>query len=81
MGVSAEIDIDIAIFPVGVENSLLLCSDGLTNMLSDNEIKEILKEPISVDLKVEKLVSLANERGGIDNITVLLADFATREEQ
>lgn len=81
LGVSAEIDIDIAIFPVGIENILLLCSDGLTNMLSDSEIKDILKEPISVDLKVEKLVALANERGGIDNITVLLADFATREEQ
>jgi len=52
---------------------LLLCSDGLTGMVSDDNILEILLDH-SDDLKVacEKLVEKANEGGGVDNVTVVL---------
>lgn len=81
LGVSAEIDIDITMFQILPEDILLLCSDGLTNMVNDEAILTILSEKISLEDKVNALVTLANEQGGADNITVLLADFAMREEQ
>lgn len=48
---------------------LILCSDGLTNMLEDNDIKEILINSDDVKTCCSKLVSAANESGGTDNIT------------
>ena len=52
---------------------LLLCSDGLSNMLEDNQIEKILKENAE-DMKQagERLVQQANEAGGKDNISVIL---------
>lgn len=51
---------------------ILLCSDGLTDMVGSAMITEILKENISLENKVNKLIDAANEAGGKDNITVVL---------
>ena len=53
---------------------VLMCTDGLTNMLEDVEICEILDGARDIARKAEKLVETANERGGRDNISVLLID-------
>lgn len=53
---------------------VLLCSDGLTNMLEDKEIEAILKEAGSIREKADKLISAANENGGKDNIAVVLIE-------
>ena len=62
-------------FEVKVEpgDVLLLCSDGLTNMVEDSQIEKIVKEN-KEDMKLagEKLVQQANEAGGKDNISVIL---------
>lgn len=52
---------------------LLLCSDGLTNMVEDSQIEKIVKDN-KEDMKLagEKLVQQANEAGGKDNISVIL---------
>jgi serine/threonine protein phosphatase PrpC len=55
---------------------LLLCSDGLTSQVTDDEIAEVLAVVDSSEAACAKLVTLANERGGNDNVTVLLADVA-----
>ena len=62
------------LFPVDLkhEDRVLLCTDGLTNLVSDEELQAHLREPIPEQEIVRKLVHLANERGGHDNITVLL---------
>jgi len=55
------------------ENSrILLCSDGLTNMLTDEQIFSIVKKNSSVDRQVKDLVDAANKNGGTDNISVLM---------
>lgn len=51
----------------------LLCSDGLTDMLENKEIENILKQKNSVKYKAKKLIDTANQKGGKDNITVILA--------
>jgi protein phosphatase len=53
-------------------SALILCSDGLTNHLSDEEIRDLaLAQPVEAACRA--MVDLANERGGIDNITVIVA--------
>lgn len=54
------------------DDILLMCSDGLTNMLKDNEIYDILlRNPVNPELV---LVNEANKKGGLDNITVIIVD-------
>lgn len=54
---------------------LLLCTDGLTKHLSDNEITAILCEDISAEATCRRLIEEANSAGGRDNITAIIADF------
>ena len=58
---------------------VLMCSDGLTNMLEDEEIGEILKEQVSIEERAKKLVEAANNNGGKDNIAVILIDVFAKE--
>ncbi len=51
---------------------LVLCTDGLTNMVDKEEIKSIILDKITLDSAVEKLIDRARENGGLDNITVAL---------
>ena len=53
----------------------LLCSDGLSDMVDDNQIRNILFPTAPLLQKVEKLIESANAAGGYDNITVVLADI------
>ena len=53
---------------------ILMCSDGLTNMLDDNRIEHYVKEAGSVDEAVNELIAAANNAGGKDNVTALLID-------
>ena len=58
---------------------VFMCSDGLTNMLEDEEIGEILKEQVSIEERAKKLVEAANNNGGKDNIAVILIDVFAKE--
>jgi serine/threonine protein phosphatase PrpC len=52
---------------------LLLCSDGLTAVVTDEEIRRTILEGKNLDVACGRLIALANERGGPDNITVVAA--------
>jgi len=60
------------------DDILLLCSDGLTNQVNNDEIKEIISRKGKAATKAEAMIRLANKRGGRDNITVIIAQ--NREE-
>ena len=60
---------------IKIGNRFLLCSDGITDMLSDGEIADILSRDIPVAKTVEILVDRALKKGGIDNITVVLCEI------
>lgn len=55
--------------------TLLLCSDGLYDMVHSSQMKRILQEPIPADERVEKLIDTALEAGGKDNVTVIVIDL------
>jgi protein phosphatase len=54
---------------------VLLCTDGLTDVVSDTEILETLRAQPDLKTGAEALVDLANHRGGPDNITVVLLEM------
>ena len=62
------LDLDRKIFPYNNER-ILLCSDGLYNNVSDNNIESIMRGDDSVDHKVRELITMANNNGGSDNET------------
>ncbi len=70
LGAESFIKIDMNIQDYD-NQAILLCSDGLTNMLSDTQITEILNENENLDDALQKMVTLANKKGGNDNITVV----------
>ncbi len=52
---------------------LMLCSDGLTGMVPDADIRRVLASPLRLEDKCDRLITLANRRGGKDNISVIVA--------
>lgn len=67
----ANISVEMDIFDVERDvEGIFLCSDGLTNMLDDEQIEKVLDSKLSIDEKVQKLINKANNRGGSDNISV-----------
>ncbi len=73
IGAEATVTASIIHRPLAAGDMLLLCTDGLTSMLSDTEIAEIIAtRPDQVGGTVEDLVQAANQAGGRDNITVIL---------
>ncbi|NLW23162.1 MAG: Stp1/IreP family PP2C-type Ser/Thr phosphatase [Tissierellia bacterium] len=75
VGTSKNIDLDLIIEQKYKDDILLLCSDGLTNMLKDEEIRESLLTNKDIQIACEDLIRLSNDRGGYDNITVLAVKF------
>ena len=57
------------------EGYLLLCSDGLSNMISNDELKELLLDHDQIANKINKMIARANEYGGKDNISLVIVDL------
>jgi protein phosphatase len=74
LGIMDRVEVDFFEEELLHGDLLLLCSDGLSNMITDEEMALILSEHGSLKYKVEKLASQANEHGGYDNIAVIVAD-------
>ena len=79
VGVEERIAIDFFDLSVKQGDKILLCTDGLSNMLTDEQICQIVQGESSLQSAGEKLVKAANQNGGRDNITVLLAEMRTDE--
>ena len=74
VGVSEKVKIDIFERQLRAGEYIILCSDGLTNMVEDSVILQILHGAGSLSDKAERLIELANKNGGKDNITVIIIE-------
>jgi serine/threonine protein phosphatase PrpC len=72
LGVDPEVEVDTWSYPARAGDVVLLCSDGLTSMISEEQIARILADETDLDRAAERLIADANEAGGRDNITVIL---------
>ena len=75
IGIREDVEADTIIEDMKQRDKILLCTDGLSNMVSKGEMKKILIEQCSTEEKVKKLVFLANEKGGLDNISLILIEI------
>lgn len=75
-----EVDIQALVDPTQVGDKFLLCSDGLYNLVTDEEISQHLLEE-TPDVANEKLIALALERGGTDNVTVEILEVCGFDDE
>jgi protein phosphatase len=76
LGTDREVDVDTFVVPVEAGDLFLLCSDGLTTMIEDDEIRDVLSATRDLEQAGKGLVKAANKAGGEDNITVVLFRLA-----
>ena len=74
VGAEAEVRVDFFDETLQAGDLVLMCTDGLTSMVEESEIEEVLAGSGQVADKVAKLVDLANDHGGKDNITVIVIE-------
>lgn len=80
LGVDAEVEVDELSLGVEEGDRFLLCSDGLTSMIDFDALRATLTEESAPQAAVDRLIDLANQAGGEDNITVVLVDIAGDED-
>lgn len=78
LGVQSEVQVDSHLLDTLEGDRLLLCSDGLTGVLNDEEIRAVLVEEASPEEASRQLIAEAVEAGGTDNITALVVDYPGR---
>lgn len=82
LGVESVVDLELHTYPVEPGDLYLMCSDGLSDMVSDEDMADILLQGgLSLPQLAHDLVDLANDRGGRDNISVLLIQVSGTPEK
>ena len=74
LGTEKDVDADLYEVKIQKGDALLLCSDGLSNMLNDEEILNVIKDDSNFEISIKKLIDSANKNGGKDNITAILVN-------
>jgi PPM family protein phosphatase len=72
LGIEPQVEVDTWTYPMRDGDVVLLCSDGLTSMISEAQIASVLAEQRNLNVTGERLIAAANDAGGRDNITVVL---------
>ena len=75
LGTAERVKVDLIQVEIRSDDVFFLCSDGLSNHVEDHQLLEITSQPLSWPEKLEKLVKLALDNGGTDNITAMYAVF------
>lgn len=79
IGQKDELQPDFGMVTVEAGDFIVINSDGLTNMISGDEIRDIVVSDLSIEEKAKTLIRFANNAGGLDNITVVLIHFAEED--
>jgi len=79
LGVDPQVQVDEGLVDVRKGDRILLCTDGLTGMLTEEQVREILQGAGHPQDAADRLVRAANRAGGIDNITAVVLDLAPEE--
>lgn len=80
IGIMPELDPDVYEYQLSPSDRIMICSDGLYDLVSENEILKSCMVP-SLELGVKQLIDLAKQYGGKDNITVILAEILTEKDK
>lgn len=80
LGANNPIDVDIFDVDMG-SDAILLCSDGLTNMLTNVQIEKVLNSDLSLEERIVKLIRKSNLRGGTDNVSIAYLEKESGEDK
>ena len=75
LGLEPKIEVDLHALDLRSRDILLFTTDGVTNMLSNEEIQEILKAGREIGETVKELILTANQKGGVDNMTAVMVQY------
>ncbi|NLY47149.1 MAG: Stp1/IreP family PP2C-type Ser/Thr phosphatase [Tissierella sp.] len=75
LGTSIDIEVDIQTIKYKIGDILIICSDGLSNMVKEDKVFDIIKSEEDVSLACQSLIDLAKKNGGSDNITLIIIKF------
>ncbi len=80
LGNGGDLEVEVQEFELGKSDRLLLCSDGLSGMVGDAQIWDIVNQSSDFQAAVEALISTARDNGGEDNITAVLVGWEPEED-
>ena len=80
LGNGVDLDVAVQEFEVKEADRILLCSDGLSGMIQDEELWEIVQKAPDAEVAAQKLIARAMDNGGEDNITVVLVAFDSEKK-
>lgn len=78
IGVTQALSIDLIVDKPRPDDVYLLCSDGLPKMVSDQDIERVIAEQTDLEAAVYALIEMANDAGGVDNVSVILVKVLER---
>lgn len=74
LGIKRKVSVDIGQIKLKENENIIICSDGLHNMLDGKKLLKVLNEKVDIELKINLLKDKALSNGGLDNITVVLLE-------
>lgn len=81
VGTDLQVEVDVVVTPWKEGDVLLLCTDGLTNLVTDQEIRQTIWQEGTLEEKIDRLIQMALNQGGNDNITIVaLQNTADKKE-
>ena len=78
LGPEANVKVDLTMQPLRRGDVLLLCSDGLSGLVGPEDMARVVEEELDLSASCDRLIAMANDQGGPDNITVVAARFEGR---
>ena len=81
VGLSSSLEVDTMKLTLDSDESLLLCCDGVNDHLPDDEIQKIIRDSPDPDTACKKIVDMANEKGGFDNISLIILSAEESDKQ
>lgn len=75
LGPEANVKVDVTVQPLRRGDVLLLCSDGLSGLVRPEDMARVVEEELDLSVACDRLIAMANDQGGPDNITVVAARF------
>ena len=75
LGQQKGVDVELNVHVPEAGDIFMVCSDGLSGMIADDVMQAILQKTANVDAATKKLIDTANANGGVDNVTVILAQY------
>lgn len=80
LGTEEQVKADVQTMSWEKENKLLLCSDGLTDKVMDEELEKLLTQEGNIAKIGQQMIDLANKRGGEDNISLIIVNYANQKD-